>query len=413
MRGGDSAFEAPAEGSVDRLAPRHTILSWLFTIAVAMVLVFDRRPMLSFVEVWALPERILNVLVVGVAPIIAVARMVHGGRDLKVGRYAPALLLATWVTVRVATSPASFWTSRTEAITVILAVLLPTQLRRNELRQLRHSVLLLGGLFSVLALLFATPVLADIRSGIQASRLGIEISAANAIILPRALYIVVITGLYSLISEKAVTLRVFSGSVVVVPMLVALATGGRGPLLGIIVAAVVVALSIRNNRVLYLGGLAMLLLVGYRVVIEYLPALLVQRVEVQDAGRFELWADVFAKSKVSLLGMGLQDDYPHNVFLEFAYNYGLVGLVLFFWFLTGVFRSIWRELRAEGRSDEVVWVVALITIQFVAQQVSLDIFYGAFWAALLLALVFNAGQRREGVSNGVPRAGTFVGAEAQ
>ena len=86
-----------------------------------------------------------------------------------------------------------------------------------------------------------------------------------------------------------------------------------------------------------------------------------------------------------MFGSGPRDTYPHNIFLEFLYYYGFIGFVLFLTFLLTSLITAYKY-QCKTNDDEARWCLSLLVLQLTAQQLSLDIFYGSLWAALVLPL---------------------------
>ena len=91
---------------------------------------------------------------------------------------------------------------------------------------------------------------------------------------------------------------------------------------------------------------------------------------------------------ISWFGHGATAAYPHNIFLEFFLNYGIIGLALFLLVLATSVITAYKYYR-RTRDQESLSVISLLVLQMTAQQFSLDIFYGSLWAALILPLGFS------------------------
>ena len=106
-----------------------------------------------------------------------------------------------------------------------------------------------------------------------------------------------------------------------------------------------------------------------------------------DSGRSTIWTNVI-NGRFTLFGIGIYDDYPHNIFLEFLLDYGVIGLILFLIFFIPLIMSFFR-CYYKTHYNEVLWALCLFVLQMTAQQFSLDIFNTGLWAAILLPLGFS------------------------
>jgi hypothetical protein len=357
--------------------------------ATAILLTFGRDTMLPFEKLNTLLDQSMNIFVVVIAPLFALKGIYPRLSEHKALFFLPFLMLALWISVWVFVgSPREYWPAHTTLITIVLSVLCASQISSFELRRLRHLVLLISGVFSVYALVLAQSSLSLIFSGTLTTRLGFEVSNANLIILPRVMYMLVITCVFSLVIEKNICMRIYSTIIMILPMLVALATGGRGSLVGFFVAATVLVFGLRKKRKTFYGLLTVsaVIVTGYFAIDYLLPIMQNRIMQDQDSGRFDMWMNLL-HSNFTWFGRGVTESYPHNIFLEFLLDYGFVGLTLFLIFFVTILVQVYRFYVRTGH-EESLWVISLLVLQMTAQQFSLDIFYGGLWAALVLPIGF-------------------------
>lgn len=354
--------------------------------AVAMMLTFGRTGFLPVIGVYTPIDFALNVFVVCVAPlfaVIALPEIVSGGW---IKRLLPIMVLAAWVLIRVITSPSDFWPHYSTVITVLLSLFLASQITQPDLRRLRHCMLVVAALFCLFVLTIGRSLLSDITSGwTKHERVGLEISAGNVIAYPRVLYMLVFTCFATVLIESRKWLKVLAVGMMIPPMIIGLSTGGRGALLALVVAVVAFVLGLRQ-KLIFLAALpvvTVLGIVGVKMARAFAP-LLVERISSgSDSGRMAVYRD--ALSDISVIGRGPSYYYAHNMFLEFLQDYGIVGLMLFLVVIVTSVTCLW-QLYSRTRDLEVLWVGGLFVLQMVAQQLSLNIFFGFLWAAVVLPL---------------------------
>ena len=354
--------------------------------ATAILLTFGRAGMLSFQDVYTPLDQAMNIFVVLIAPLFALKDIYPRLLERRLLLFLPFLLLATWVIVCVLLgSPKENWPPETVAITISLSVLFASQISRFELRRLRHFVLLITALFSVCVLIFAQSSLSLILSGGLKTRLGVDISPSNVILFPRIMYVLVITCFVTLVMEKSIWLRICAALMMILPALIALAAAGRGPLFGLVLAAIFFTWGYRKKKgILALAVFVVLVVVVTVVVNSFLPVLQQRMIGDQDDGRGPLW-EQYLSLDPTWFGRGIIEEYPHNIFMEFFFNYGIIGFVIFLAVL-GISVTMLYRSYSRTHDEELLWVGALLVLQMTAQQLSLDIFQGSLWATILLPL---------------------------
>jgi O-antigen ligase len=107
--------------------------------------------------------------------------------------------------------------------------------------------------------------------------------------------------------------------------------------------------------------------------------------EEEGIGRIGIWTKYLYTENITWFGNGISANYPHNIFIEFLYVYGIIGLFLFLLVITTSVITAYRFYRNTGDSES-LWVISLLVLQITAQQLSLDIFYGSLWASIVLPL---------------------------
>lgn len=389
--------------------------------AMAILLTFGRGGMLPFEEIYTLLDQSMNIFVVVVAPIIAFMSIFPRPLNHNLHLLLPLFVLSCWVSICVFIgSPSEYWPDRTSLITILLSILLASQITRFELRRLRHFMLLLAGIFNLYVLLYSKFTLILIFSGSLNERLGEEVSPANLIVFPRVMYTLIITCLISLVIEKKLWIKICSTMIMIIPLLIAFATGGRGPLLGFITATLAFMFGLRDKlRSFYaLLTVGVMAIIGYWTITRLFPTMQQRIMEDKDTGRFDIWTNILQKNDITWFGSEVGPSYPHNIFIEFLYIYGIIGFVLFLLVLaTSVITAY--KFYSKTRDVESLWVICLLVLQMTAQQFSLDIFYGNLWATIVLPLGFGWNRSPENNTANVPtykdsdmQAGGYMSSES-
>jgi O-antigen ligase len=363
-------------------------IRYIIPAAAAILLTFGRDDWLAFLPLHTPFDLALNLFVVVIASIFALKDITYLLSHNLVLRFL-FLILALWVAVVVVVgSPYNNWPSGTSILTLILIILIVSQISRFELRRLRQFVLVLVGVFTIYTLFFAKNIFQLLLSGNKTFRLGEKVSPSFLVAYPRIMYVIIILCLFSMIVEKSFWMRIYSAVMVILPILIAFATGGRGPLVGFILAAFVIVLGLaKKYKIYYTIVLVVLIAIGYLVISNYFPVMENRIMKGDDSGRNVIWKEVL-NSSATWFGRGIFEEYPHNIFLEFLLFYGVFGLILFLTFFVTLVVSLIRcYLRT--RHNEVLWVISLLVLQMTAQQFSLDIFNSGLWAAIMLPLGFS------------------------
>lgn len=358
----------------------------------AILLTFCRGWMLAVSDQQTPLDAPLNYFVVLMAPLCALYSLSQYGDWRLMKLFWPVAMLMVWVFwCLVFFTPVRYWPERSPVISILLAVVIASQISRAELRLLRHCILLLAGLFSLVVLVWNPGLLGAAVSGSAKQRLGVDISPANVLFMPRVYYTLVFTCFATVVIERRLWLRSVAIVLIIIPALMGLSSGSRGPLAALLLAVLVFLWgALRNAR--GMGTLSLLTLgtvfalLGLKAVMSLFPTI-VRRVGEDDTLRISAYGQILENvvRNVSLIGQGKGDVYAHNIFLEFLQDYGVLGVVLFLVFLGTNLRAMWRVYDST-RDIEVVWAFGLILIQLVAQQFSLDIYWGSLWAALMLPI---------------------------
>lgn len=356
--------------------------------ATAVMITFGRNGLLPFEGYYGPLDQILNLFVVVVAPFFAFKGLYPRALNRNLSLLWPFLFLASWVCACVlfGSTPEN-WPSTTALITIVLSVVFASQITGAELTRVRRSVLFLTALFNIYALMYAQSSIQLILSGMLETRLGMDISPSNVIIFPRIMYMLIVTCLFSIVIERKLWAKFGAAAILILPMLIALSTGGRGPLLGFAVSSLLLVFGVSGTRrslTAFLGAVSLTAL-AYISITQLFPTMLHRISDRREDERLDIWSNLLHLDNVSLFGSGVGPTYPHNVFLEFFFVFGIVGFLLFLWFLVVVCKTMYRSYR-DSNDIEVLWVIALVVLQLAAQQLSLDIFYGTFWGVLVLPL---------------------------
>jgi hypothetical protein len=356
--------------------------------ALAILLTFGRNGMMPFEGYYSPLDQAMNLFVVIVAPIFAFKDMYPHPYNHNLHLFIPIFFLTIWVAVCIVLgSPSEYWPNITTLITITLSILMASQITSFELSRVRHFILLFAGFFSVYTLLFGRDSLNLIFLGALHQRLGSDISSANLIIFPRVMYMLIVTGLISIIIEKKIWIKILAASSIILPLIIAFATGGRGPLIGAFVAMLtfILGLGINMKKFYTLIVIGLISFLGYNLINRFFPLMRQRIMEEGDSGRYDIWTNLIDPSNISLFGQGVGATYPHNIFLEMFFTYGIIGFCIFLLVLAITVKTSYRYYRTT-RDLESLWAISLLVLQLTAQQFSLDIFYGSLWAAMVLPL---------------------------
>jgi hypothetical protein len=203
-------------------------------------------------------------------------------------------------------------------------------------------------------------------------------------------------------SRKISGLLLLIGSVLALWCLVL--AGSRGPILGLAVSALFIALAQRRLGLLAVLPIigAVLVMAGVDEIVERFSALGSTEVDASVLERLVLQAnaiDIFLANP--LLGGAFAEfdlfSYPHNVFLETAMALGIVGLAILF---TLVLRSL-HQVRIRLQQGQVL--LPLLFMQyFVGIQFSGSLWGSSpFWACMALLLLRHRAAKRG--SSAVPK----------
>jgi O-antigen ligase len=202
----------------------------------------------------------------------------------------------------------------------------------------------------------------------------------------------ILIALYALLSGRT-GLRIVALAVAPLLTVAFLASGGRGPVVGL-VAGLVVLLSLpaagaRRRRLMVLGVVVLSVALASQIVpgdaMDRAASVIVGGSGGLDSnGRTELWAQawsLFAENPWLGIGTGgfaavsPLEVYPHNLVLEVAAEFGLLGLVPLVLALIAGVVAIARSVRAPLATDRglSVLVAALFTAALVNAMFSTDI----------------------------------------
>jgi len=373
---------------------------YIIPAAAAFMLTFNRGGLLPIEGVYTLLDQAINIFVLVVAPLVFVKDIFPRILNRNFNHAIPIITLFCWVSCVVFLgSPREYWPPLTAAVTIALSILICFQISPPEIRQVRHCVLFITVIFCIYTLIYGRTTLTLLFSGSVNVRIGEEFEAGNLIAYPRIMYMLVITCLVSLLIEKRKWVKIGATVIMVLPILIAFGTGGRGALFGFVVSMLIFLLGIKKNKKFFTAGIVIVIMfiIGYVVIEKMFPLMAWRIFDLENTDRTDVWKTLLNIDNFSLFGQGVSEYYPHNIFIEFAINYGVVGLSLFLWLLSMSFIVAWQYYR-KTHDIEVLWVICLLVLQVTAQQFSLDIFTGTLWATIALAL---------GLSNNAEDCGTF------
>jgi hypothetical protein len=376
-----------------------SIAHYIIPLGAAISLTFSRGGFLQFTGTYPFYEYIINIFVVVVVPPFVLFRFLKYPDSGLIGRCFALGIMLIWVMMRVLDSPEAFAPSRTSIINCLSAVISCVYIMRGELPYLRRCLLLLSFMFSVMVFIFErATIMAAMQGDFYYFRLGADVSPSVLVAFPRVTNALVIACIASALIEKKTLIRAFAIGLAIVPLLLGLATAGRGGLLGLAIAGTVFTLGLpivlgKRNKIFLLFAVVFMALsvyVAYDVVMTRFPVLVARLSQEDMSGRMVLWNE--AMENISLIGRGIGDDYAHNLFLEFLQDYGIVGLVLLLVVLVASFWQFWKAWR-RGPDLELLWLGAIMAMQLFGQQFSLSIYYAhMLWAAIMVPMGLNAGK---------------------
>jgi O-antigen ligase len=228
----------------------------------------------------------------------------------------------------------------------------------------------------------------------QASPIGLGRDAANGILV--AVFLVLVS--------RRTSLRLLALGALPVVAVSFIASGSRGPVVGLALGLVVLgvlALRERQARV-RIALVALAAVAGALLVAQIVPAADVHRslsvfnggTGLSSNGRGQLWHEAWALFRAHpLLGIGVGgfasvdpiDLFPHNLFLELGAEVGILGVLAAAVVVAGAVRALVQAYRV--RPSETALVAALLTAAFVNAQVSSDVSGNSgLWLAAGLAL---------------------------
>jgi O-antigen ligase len=375
---------------------------YLVPVAAAVLLTFGRTGMLPFLGRLTLLDQALNIFVVVIAPMLCLVDFLRNRGPLQIARLVPLILLAAWVAiVIIVLSPPERWPSRTTLITIGLSIFLCSQIRLAEIHHIRRTVLVITAIFCVCVLWYGRDTLRMVMGGaFIESRLGADVSASAIVAFPRIMYVLLGTCIVTMVIEEKKWIRIAAAFLIPIPLIIGIASGARGPLFSLMVALTAFVLGLKRKVEVLLAAVVLGLfgVIGYSLFLSYFP---MQGSRLLRDNRSAVWAWALT-TDISIWGHGITSRYPHNIFLEFLMNYGMIGLTLFLIALSTSVLAIYGAFRRTGRR-EILWAFSILVLQLTAQQFSLSIYYaGALWAAMALPLGFSGGPVHTGVSLSVP-----------
>jgi O-antigen ligase len=278
-------------------------------------------------------------------------------------------------------------------------------------RRARHFRVLTAGLVAVAAVT-AVVLAHGISSGGLEATVGGRFSVdqeASPIGLGRAAAQGILVAVFLILTAAPPLVRLLAVGAMPLIAVSFIASGSRGPVLGLIVGLIVLlALILRDRRARLRVGLAAVGgVAGALLVTQLVPGQDIQRSlsiltgsgnGLSSNGRDALWQqawDIFRQHPLFGIGTGgfagvaPADLYPHNLFLELGAEVGIFGVVATVLVLIGGVLALRRADRVSGGllGAEVALVAALLAAAFVNAQVSSAVTENAaIWLAVGLAL---------------------------
>ena len=272
-----------------------------------------------------------------------------------------------------------------------------------------RAVRLLTTLWILLATVTSITLAQGLSSGAADTAVGgrISLDARNGpISLGRDAATGILIAISFLLTARSRGRQVLAFATLPVISIAFIASGSRGPVLGLIVGlAVLLALTLRERQaririVLVVAGAVL----GAILVTQLVPgqdvsrALSVLTGSAGSNGRADIWGAAWNVFRAHpLLGVGTgsfavyrpPELYPHNLFLEVGAELGVVGLLVLAAVLVSGARSAWRAYAAASPDDrpQTALVAALLAATFVNAQFSGDITTNSdLWLLIGLAL---------------------------
>ncbi len=247
----------------------------------------------------------------------------------------------------------------------------------NSSRHIRWTLVALALAGTVFAVLRLTTVAVLAGGGPDLTRLA-PIGFLNANSIAMFLEPLVAIGMGFVLFGITRRERLVAGIWLAIPLAALVLTFSRGAYLALVALALVAILSARQKLVLLAATVTVGLLVLWRV--PRVPQRIEQLFSIQGpanavAGRVLIWQAALSMLRDHpLQGAGLSGYkaavlpyvppgsgtdtgtmYPHNLWLTFWSELGLLGLVAFSWIYFGLIWNGWRALAAAGRQRAVIW----------------------------------------------------------
>ncbi|TNJ38556.1 hypothetical protein FGF66_08400 [Chlorobaculum thiosulfatiphilum] len=375
-------------------------LRYSIPLSVAVMLTFMRNGFLFFTNTYTFIDYIINVFVVFFAMILFVKSVISGYRLSDFYKYFPILLFLLWVFCRGVIFDYDHIITRSNIISIFVAVVLSIHIRMSDLLLLRRSLMLINLVFVGIVIIYAPYALSGLHNSIFESsfgvnyKFGMDYSPASGVAYPRSLYTLALACIGGAIIEKKIFLKALSIIISFVPIFMGFSTAGRGGLLGFIIAIVVIVIGAfyvyglkrKIKMMVIITFLVSMMYLLYSVMIMKFPILLNRIYNDADDGRFDIWEQ--SLRGVSFLGEGVSMSYSHNLFLESLHDYGIVGFILCVYMIFMVIVNGVRSIRKK-KNMEVFVVLSIVALQLVAQQFSLNMYWAFFWSAIILPMSIN------------------------
>jgi O-antigen ligase len=378
-----------------------SIIRYVLPFCVAIMLTFMRGGFLFFSDQYTVTDRIINITVVFIAAIMVIRSSKSSYRREDVKLYIPLMLYLYWIIIHLIMAWYRQPVNASQIITITVAIVLSINMRCSDLLMLRRSLVLINILFIIMLAIYSPNVIRQLSGGAFGvnERFGQDHNPTAFVAYPRSMYILSIACIGSSIIEKNMIVKAISIIISAVPMLIGLSTAGRGGLLGFITSITIIILGAimvyGSKRKISLLFLISFLCSGvyyiYKLIITRFPIMVYRIQNDADDGRYDIWSQ--ALNDITLFGKGPSYDYAHNLFLESLHDYGIIGFVLCILFVYTVIKGSIKTIRG-GLDMEIIIVMAIVMLQFVTQQLSLNIYWGFFWAAMVLPISLSIEKRK-------------------
>jgi len=226
-----------------------------------------------------------------------------------------------------------------------------------------------------------------IRTAKRFSRLKLG-EGANPIMTARYFGVGIISFLFVISTCKSFALKIIFFIFSIISFLYVIATGSKGPVVALILALLIFVYFASKNRKTWIFFTILGLVIAGLVLMAVIPHEFIMQRVINKVGSLSGRLPVFLNALSYLgksdlvelaIGHGFGDFgyyftgkdvrvYPHNIFLELFFEVGLIGLIVFVWWLiypvTNYLKSKKNKLDRTGGFILAVYVFSVINAQF-------------------------------------------------